>query len=175
MTTRLSKVYMRFIVAGIILLLISLILSIVAMYSYTATNSARILLNLDNGTASSALFQHIPLNKLKFLRNASVEINNTCGSTIEYYLLKKYGSNYTIGLRDTVKPYQVKTIKSIGVEDVIVLRAQGDCESVVLNYHFSRRLYPFKMLSIPSLILMISGTAVLSFGAILRLSGVEDF
>lgn len=175
MTAKLSKVYMRFIVAGIVLLVASLILSIVAMYSYTITDSARVLLDLRDGTASSALFQHVPLDELKFLRNASVEINNTCSNTIEYYLLKKYGSNYTVGLKDTIEPHQTKTIRGIGAEDVVVLRAQEGCESVVLSYNFSRRLYPFKTLSIPSLVLMISGTAVLSFGAILRLSGVEDF
>lgn len=174
MATLRSRKRVGLIKAGVILLLASLVLAVISMYNYTIIDSMTTELDLRNGTALLAPFINVALGKPGFLRSINITVNNTCDAMIEYSLLQGDGSGYRIVLNNSLEPHQTMTIKDVRAGDILVFKAIGECESILLNYSFTIGIYPYKSLAIPSLVLAITGTALLSHGIVLRLLGVEE-
>ena len=169
-----STIAGRAITVGVALLLAALASAVAAMHSvpfnetiireHRLPGAGRPLVVLLAGELPQDLLEDIDnmtvvvTNRLPYTVNVTVAYPEP-GSTV----LVEPGSTASL---PRVSPLSTLLLYSLGGEGV------GCC--VELRYMIEGRRYPYQALSIPSFILMLAGTAVLGFGAVLRLSGIEE-
>ena len=168
-----STVAGRAMVAGVALLLAALASAVAAMHSVSFNETVVRVHQLPGSGRALAvmLVSDLPQDLVEDIDRLTVEVSNGL----------PYPVNVSVaypgpGRAVLVEPGSTASLGGVSPLSTLLLRPLGPGPGccVELRYRVEGRRYPYQLLSIPSFILMLAGTAVLGFGAVLRLSGVEE-
>ena len=169
-----STVAGRAITVGVALLLAALVSAVAAMHSvpFNETVIREHRLPGAGRPLVVMLAGELPQDLIEDIDNMTVVVSNRL----------PYPVNVTVaypgpGSAVLVEPGSTASLHRVSPLSTLLLRplgGEGAGCCIELRYIIEGRRYPYQVLSIPSFILMLAGSAVLGFGAVLRLSGIEE-
>lgn len=159
----------RYIYAGLGLLLAALVLSLVSMYSATWSQGVRATLSVPPDGKQVVIAGLLASHGLPVDEVINITMKLTCLSCpggIEVILPRHGAVSLSTGMsyEASLTPLSALYIRPLD---------SYTCK-VALEIDAAGRRYPYKLLGLAALALMIAGTAALSLGALLRMSGLEE-
>jgi len=158
----------RYIYAGFLLLLSSLALSLAALYSrgWVEETTRRITVN-----NTGSLYLAAALAGAEGAVNISIVFSTDCEPGVKLILSDPA---YNISVEELVVPGKELRVNMTPTTAVYVEPLEGGQCFLDARVEAAGRSFPYRWLSLPSLVLMVAGTAALSLGAVLRLAGLEE-